>query len=161
MNNKKLINDRKEILRQHLLELHRTNWIRESDLIRDNAYYARDVFPQLIKKGYIAPYGILIHYFDIDAFIDGLYLCRTKEPIKAIGKKSAKSIGQKMSKSRIDMKEIIKQNSTPTYEDRAALDMEHCVDVKPKANPLEKFSVEDICLELSRRGYRGSMTYSL
>ena len=145
MNNKKLINDRKEILRQHLLELHRTNWIRESDLIRDNAYYARDVFPQLIKKGYIAPYGILIHYFDIDAFIDGLYLCRTKEPIKAIGKKSAKSIGQKMSKSRIDMKEILKQNST--------------FDFGPfgNGNSLESYSDKQLKDELTARGWHGEL----
>jgi hypothetical protein len=158
MNNKKNIQASKEVLRQHLENLLATGEINNYYLQRDGAYYAKDVFAQLLKKGFITNYGTLIQPFNIERFIDGLYLCRTKEPIKAIGKRAAKSIGQKMSKSRIDIAEIIKQNEhRPTYEDRAAIDY----NAIPKANPLESIPTEDLLLEIARRGFSGSVTYSI
>jgi hypothetical protein len=145
MNNKKLINDRKDMLRKHLETLMHTKYISRNDLIRDGAYYAKNVIPYLVKMGHVTPEGFLIREFLIEPVIQTLWTTKPKKAPKEIAPKAAKSIGQKMSKSRIDLKEIIKQNETQPKVEFKMLRI------------IDGYTDQELKDELTARGWHGEL----
>jgi len=188
MNSKPEIARRKEILRQHLINLLLlpNATLRTSDLVRDKAYYAKNVIPFLVKMGHITPEGNLIRVFDPEPIIKTLWTTKKVKTIRQIAPRKAKAIGQKMSKS---MQQIIDENKSTSLDfmfggnpvkelDRIfgetkekkvinALTLASLLTEIESLNAkiaeknkigLDSISDEELRFELAKRGYSGKLT---
>lgn len=134
----------KERLRQHLTHLNATGYIDPYQIIRDKVYYYKEVMSALKILGITNDSGVKLKNFDVEAFISALHETKNKH-VKQITHRKAKSIGQKMSKSRIDMNEIIKQNET---QPKVEVSMPRLID---------QYTDQELKDELTARGWHGEL----